>query len=119
MSQTFCENHFFHLRNHFSAPNFFSLSGLKLPRSIQRGNIIKAVAVASRPSSFSLLAPNPMYWLLYKSKSQYIGFGASKEKLDGLDATATAFIMLPRWIERGSFKPLKEKKFGALKWFRK
>ena len=52
-------------------------------------------------------------------KSQYIGFGASKEKLDGLDATATAFIMLPRWIERGSFKPLKEKKFGALKWFRK
>jgi hypothetical protein len=39
-------------------------------------------------------------------KAQYVGFGADKEKKDGLDAEATAYIMLPRWIEKGSFKPL-------------
>jgi hypothetical protein len=36
--------------------------------------------------------------------SQYISFGKAKGKLDGLDAEATVFIMLPRWIESGSFK---------------
>lgn len=39
-------------------------------------------------------------------KAQYVGFGADKEKKDGLDALATAYIMLPRWIEKGCFKPL-------------
>lgn len=43
-------------------------------------------------------------------RQQYISFGASKEKLDGLDACASAFIMLKRYIAGGTFKPLKKKK---------
>lgn len=39
-------------------------------------------------------------------QSQYLSFGKSKEKLDGLDATASAFIMLPRYVHGGSFKSL-------------
>lgn len=46
-------------------------------------------------------------------KSQYLSFGKSKEKLDGLDALATAFIMLPRYVTGGSFKPLNKKKFDG------
>lgn len=36
-------------------------------------------------------------------RSQYVSVGKSKEKLDGVDAAATAFVMLPRWINTGSF----------------
>lgn len=46
-------------------------------------------------------------------KSQFVGYGADKEKKDGLDAMATAWIMLPRWIEHGSFKTLKDRAFGG------
>lgn len=42
-------------------------------------------------------------------KSQYISFGKSKDKLDALDAMASAFIMLPRYFGSGSFKVLKDK----------
>ncbi len=44
--------------------------------------------------------------------SQYLGFGKAKKKLDGLDAAATAFIMLPRYLETGSFKQLKGRRYG-------
>jgi hypothetical protein len=46
-------------------------------------------------------------------KSQYLSFGKAKEKLDGLDATATAFIMLPRYIQSGSFKSLGQRRFDG------
>lgn len=42
-------------------------------------------------------------------QSQYVAFGKSKEKLDGLDAAATAFIMLPRYMATGKFKSLKSR----------
>lgn len=45
-------------------------------------------------------------------RTQYLSFGKSKEKLDGLDATATAFIMLPRYVITGSFKPLAKRQHG-------
>jgi len=48
-------------------------------------------------------------------RNQYLSFGKSKEKLDGLDAAATGFIMLPRWVERGNFKSLKQRSFLANK----
>lgn len=41
-----------------------------------------------------------------KWRNQYIEFGKHKTKLDGLDATATAFIMLPRYQKTGTFKSL-------------
>ena len=41
--------------------------------------------------------------------AQYLGFGKLKGKLDGLDATASAYILFPRYIARGSFKPLNTK----------
>lgn len=37
---------------------------------------------------------------------------ATKQKLDGLDALATAYIMLPRYVEQGSFKALKQRTFS-------
>jgi hypothetical protein len=43
------------------------------------------------------------YKLYYK---QYLSFGKAEEKLDGLDAAATAFIMIKRYLSTGSFKPL-------------
>jgi len=43
--------------------------------------------------------------------SQYISFGKNKKKLDGLDAAATAFIMLPRYIQTGSFQSLKKYRY--------
>lgn len=45
--------------------------------------------------------------------SQYIGFGKLKGKLDGLDATASAYILFPRYIATGSFKSLGKKKYGT------
>lgn len=42
---------------------------------------------------------------------QYMSFGAVKTKLDGPDSLATLFIMAPRYSQRGSFKPLKERRF--------
>ena len=45
-------------------------------------------------------------------KMQYLAFGKAKEKLDGLDAAATAYIMIFRYIESGGFKALKERVFG-------
>lgn len=44
-------------------------------------------------------------------RAQYISYGKSKQKLDGLDAMASAFILLPRYVERGTFKMLKERAF--------
>lgn len=42
-------------------------------------------------------------------KAQYMSFGKSKDKLDALDATASAFIMLLRFVTRGSFKGLHDR----------
>ena len=39
-------------------------------------------------------------------KNQFVSYGASKTKLDGLDAAATAFIMLSRYKKEGNFKSL-------------
>lgn len=53
-------------------------------------------------------------------RSQYLAFGRAKEKLDGLDALATAYIMIFRYITTGSFKPAKQRTFGRVQtWFRK
>lgn len=41
--------------------------------------------------------------------AQFLGFGKSKEKLDGLDATASGYILFPRYIVSGSFKALNTK----------
>jgi hypothetical protein len=46
-----------------------------------------------------------------KYRAQYLSFGKAKGKLDGLDAMATAFIMLKSYIEQGNFKPLNHRKF--------
>jgi hypothetical protein len=44
-------------------------------------------------------------------KTQYISFGKNKTRLDGLDATASAFIMLPRYVNTGSFKSTGQRRF--------
>lgn len=53
-------------------------------------------------------------WKVFRR--QYLAFGEAKEKLDVLDALATAYIMVYRYIERGSFKPLKKRAFGRPTW---
>lgn len=50
-------------------------------------------------------------------KHQLLGYGADKEKKDGPDAMATAYILLPRYVKRGNFQPLKERVFGGLSRF--
>ncbi len=52
-------------------------------------------------------------------KSQYLSYGKAKEKLDGLDALATAYIMIFRYVETNSFKPVKKRTFAKLDWFRR
>lgn len=49
---------------------------------------------------------------------QYLAFGKSTEKLDALDAEATAFIMLNRYVEHNTFKPLGKRKFKEFMSFR-
>jgi len=49
---------------------------------------------------------------------QYLAFGKIKDKLDGLDAVATAYIMIFRYIETGSFKPLGKKAFPRTRLFK-
>ncbi len=44
-------------------------------------------------------------------RGQYLAFGKEKEKVDGLDALATAFIMSGRYRMNNSFKSLKNKQF--------
>nr|BDD47026.1 hypothetical protein 21 [Balneolaceae bacterium] len=57
----------------------------------------------------------------YKKKN-YIRFGSHKNaKLDGLDALATAYILIWGYIETGAFKSLKQKSYNPDKlksWFR-
>ena len=50
-------------------------------------------------------------------RRQYLGFGKANQKLDGLDATASAYILIFRYMESGKFKPLKERLFEKRKWF--
>lgn len=57
----------------------------------------------------------------YKNQN-YLRFGNSKSaKLDGLDALATGYIMIWRYLETGGFKPLKKRQWntaGKMKeWF--
>ncbi len=49
---------------------------------------------------------NPDYDLWF---AQYLAFGKHKEKLDGLDATASAYILFPRYLLSGNFKPIKNR----------
>ena len=44
--------------------------------------------------------------------NQYISFGKATEKLDILDAEATAYIMLPGYIELGKIKSIKSRKIA-------
>jgi hypothetical protein len=44
--------------------------------------------------------------------TQYISFGRAKEKLDVLDAEASAFIMLPGYVGNQTIKNLKERKYA-------
>jgi hypothetical protein len=44
-------------------------------------------------------------------RAQYISFGKQKTRVDGLDATAQAYIMLPRYVSTGSFKSLGSRSF--------
>jgi len=53
-------------------------------------------------------------------KTQFLAFGRTKEKLDGLDALATAYIMVFRYLQSGGrFRTIKEKIFESTSWFRK
>jgi hypothetical protein len=45
-------------------------------------------------------------------QNQYISFGKATEKLDCLDAEATAYIMLPAYINIGQIKSLKDRRFS-------
>ncbi len=49
-------------------------------------------------------------------KRQYLAFGKRKEKLDGLDAAATAYIMIRRYLDEGSFKSLHRRTFARPTW---
>ncbi len=53
-------------------------------------------------------------WELYRR--QYLAFGAAKEKLDGLDAAATAYIMIRRYVETSTFQPTAERRFATPEW---
>ncbi|MBN2200453.1 hypothetical protein JW777_00695, partial [bacterium] len=46
---------------------------------------------------------------LQRHLQQLYGHGKSKGKLDGPDSAATAYIMIFRWIDTGSFKPTAER----------
>jgi hypothetical protein len=54
-----------------------------------------------------------------KFQSQYLAFGKAKEKQDGLDALATLYIMIFRYIETGNFKATKSKRYQKPGWFAK
>jgi len=55
-----------------------------------------------------------------KYRSQFLSFGKAEGKLDGLDALATAYIMIFRYLETGSFKLLKSRQFKTEKaWWKK
>lgn len=45
------------------------------------------------------ITENPDFELYY---NQYLSFGGTKEKLDGLDAAASAFIMIRRYADQGN-----------------
>lgn len=50
-------------------------------------------------------------------KRQYLGFGKhGRKKLDGLDAVATAYIMIRGYIETGGFKPLRQRRHKRPSW---
>ena len=44
-------------------------------------------------------------------KAQILAYGKSKGKLDGIDALATAYIMVFRYVKTGSFKSVKQRTF--------
>jgi len=50
-------------------------------------------------------------------KKSYLGFGSGLAKIDAIDATAGAYICLPWYIERGTFRPLKERRFANKRLF--
>jgi hypothetical protein len=55
-----------------------------------------------------------------KFRSQFLAFGRAKEKLDGLDALSTAYIMIFRYLESGGFKALKPRLFKQKEtWWKK
>jgi hypothetical protein len=54
-----------------------------------------------------------------KYKSEYLAFGKSKRKLDGLDALASAYILIFRYINQGTFKPTRSRQRERPKWLTK
>lgn len=66
---------------------------------------------------YSELIMNGGDWELYKS--QYLSFGShGTKKLDGLDATATAYIKIFAYIETGGFKALANRTWEKVRMFR-
>jgi len=75
----------------------------------------------------SLVHPHQTGWVKYAMnlkgipdfedifKAHYCALGKSKDSLDGLDALASAIILVFRWIEKGSFKPTRKRAFQGVK----
>jgi len=53
-----------------------------------------------------------------KFRAQYISFGKNKTKLDGLDALASAYILIQRYTNQGTFKSLADRVFKSRSLFR-
>jgi|GEM_PF-1043391 len=53
-------------------------------------------------------------WEQYRK--QVLAFGARKTKLDGLDAVASAYILIRRYLETETFKPLAKRRMPRPSW---
>lgn len=49
-------------------------------------------------------------------RKQFLAFGKSRQKLDGLDAAATAYIKIFSYIQTGTFKPLAKRQHERPHW---
>lgn len=52
-------------------------------------------------------------------RGQLLSFGAAKDKLDGPDAAASAYILLWRYVSRGTFKGTGRRRFKRPEWLDK
>lgn len=62
----------------------------------------------------AIAAPGNDDWEQYRK--QFLAFGARKEKLDGLDAAASAYILIHRYVETTTFKPLAQRRMARPTW---
>jgi hypothetical protein len=53
-------------------------------------------------------------WQRYRE--QVLAFGEKSDDLDGLDAAATAYIMIQRYVNRGTFKPTAKRQMSRPSW---